>query len=604
MPPRTIIAQRHSSSIRGIENEKVQGNVISSCLEVPNKIYTENNIFKQADTQINFRGVSTAGFWVGINCLTDIEEAYLMGINCVRLAVHPIHWTADPTSMLEDNIIPIVHRCGELGIYIIIDWHAITDWTDSTMQTNTTNFWTTVAPCFANYPYVVYEAFNEPYIPGQPETEATYQGWLTYAQTLYDTIRELAPDTIILMGSPVWSSITRYATTNPLTATNIGYVIHIYQNSHAAEKTSNGWTWDQTYDYSFGDLAEQYPVVITEWGYSTNPARSSQHYYDATGSFKSRFRAYCDNNPHINWIAFAYANSIPGVVLTDTLSNFREFTQKWFDDINGLSSSYTDISSINPNAVFELDATESVSYNGVSTSKTLYNIVQSPADGSHKSLYDFNVGGDNTTNGTDNPSFIGSVGDNSSYFETDGTQFFKLPANTNFLDGLLKSTGGSPHSIVLVGNFPSTTSTSRGFCGTGGGSTSLHGIGYYNPGFSYVNKIGMGRYNGAGVNNIYNTSTTSDGTDKLIVMCYDPTTYSYKFYINSSTPSLSGTASALTETANASYPFEIFAVGGGLTKMGSSGKLYAFAVISGIVSDSDVSSIISYYENKHGRTYH
>jgi aryl-phospho-beta-D-glucosidase BglC (GH1 family) len=104
---------------------------------------------------------------------------------------------------------PAVDYATTKNLYAIVDYHQIDNVTSGTSSADAVTFWTTVAPVFAGYPNVVYEAFNEPIDnkanAGITTAGAWTTGFTTAAQSWVTTIRAGAPNNVIIVGSPVWS---------------------------------------------------------------------------------------------------------------------------------------------------------------------------------------------------------------------------------------------------------------------------------------------------------------------------------------------------------------------------------------------------------------
>lgn len=151
----------------------------------------------------------------------------------------------------KNHILPVVTDLTSKGIYVIIDLHYISDY--GNLYSKVKDFWTFMAPKFANNPYVIYEIFNEPINPND------WANWKnTIAQPITNLIRSFAPNNLIFVGGPYWSSNMAGAATNPVSGTNLVYIGHIYSNQTPA-------MWDSR----FGALADKYPLFISEWGFET-----------------------------------------------------------------------------------------------------------------------------------------------------------------------------------------------------------------------------------------------------------------------------------------------------------------------------------------------
>lgn len=151
----------------------------------------------------------------------------------------------------KNHIQPLVSDLTAKGIYVIIDLHYISDY--GSLYPKVKEFWTFMAPKFANNPHVIYEIFNEPI---NPNDWTTWKN--TIAQPATNLIRSLAPNNLIFIGGPYWSSNMSGAATNPVSGTNLVYIGHVYSNQTPA-------MWESRY----GALAQKYPLFISEWGFET-----------------------------------------------------------------------------------------------------------------------------------------------------------------------------------------------------------------------------------------------------------------------------------------------------------------------------------------------
>ncbi|UOF00110.1 cellulase family glycosylhydrolase [Bdellovibrio reynosensis] len=151
----------------------------------------------------------------------------------------------------NNHIAPLVTELTNKGIYVIIDLHYVSNY--DTLYSKVEAFWKYMAPKFANNPYVIYEMFNEPIYPDNWSTWRT-----TIAQPIANLIRSYAPNNLLLVGGPYWSSHIAGAATDPVLGKNIVYVAHVYANQTIS-------MWDSRY----GAVADKYPLFITEWGFES-----------------------------------------------------------------------------------------------------------------------------------------------------------------------------------------------------------------------------------------------------------------------------------------------------------------------------------------------
>src|SRR5690606_6099740 len=110
-------------------------------------------------------------------------------------------------------------------------------------------------------------------------------------QPVVDAIRNVAPNNLILMGGPQWSTRVNQAANDPFSDANMAYVYHIYPNQGSAS-TAN-------LNAKFGTAAESIPVVITEFGWNQAADYSNGVTHGTTSGWGVPFRAYLDARPNI-----------------------------------------------------------------------------------------------------------------------------------------------------------------------------------------------------------------------------------------------------------------------------------------------------------------
>jgi cellulase/cellobiase CelA1 len=194
------------------------------------------------------------------NMLTDAADGWYARV--VRFPVYPNAidgqpgWIANPDAYFNNHLNPAIQNCVSKQIYCIIDWHYISDYTSSTIDTTTRAFWSYVAPRYANTPNVIFELYNEPINPDNWST------WKATAQPWVNLIRSFAPNNLILIGGPRWSQNLSSAASDPFVGSNLVYVAHIYPE-HGGQSTWDSW---------FGNAANSVPFFITEWGWQQGGA--------------------------------------------------------------------------------------------------------------------------------------------------------------------------------------------------------------------------------------------------------------------------------------------------------------------------------------------
>ena len=250
------------------------------------------------------------------------------GANVVRIPIHPERWERDP-DYLWRYLDPIVAWNGENGIYTIIDLHFIGNIaTSSGMQMPdirtpskefALDFWRVVAAYFKNAPHVIYEIFNEP-------AEISAADWRINAQDLVDAIRGAGADQLIIVGGVEYSRNLSWVLQAPIEGENIAYAAHIYP-AHS----SSSW------DYWFGDISKEHPVLVTEWGWEEKDLTGEQPYLIGSQSnYGEPLLDYLDQHG-IGWVACWYDDEWAPAMFTQyfkQLTPFGKFIQGRFQDLS------------------------------------------------------------------------------------------------------------------------------------------------------------------------------------------------------------------------------------------------------------------------------
>ncbi|MDD5327961.1 MAG: cellulase family glycosylhydrolase [Phycisphaerae bacterium] len=183
---------------------------------------------------------------------------------------YPSKWTpADDEEYYTNHLRPFIDYCKSRGLYVIIDWHYIGNTYDHVATTS--DFWTHMAPRFANDSHVLFELFNEPVNDIFGDwifNETDVNDWLSVRQdmqTWIDIVRSYAPNNLILVAGAYYSQVIGPVASYPLTGDNIVIVSHIYP-SHWLD----GWA-SPLYKNEITTCAAVYPVMMTEWGFTLDP---------------------------------------------------------------------------------------------------------------------------------------------------------------------------------------------------------------------------------------------------------------------------------------------------------------------------------------------
>ncbi len=159
--------------------------------------------------------------------------------------------------VIRNRVNDSVAACIELGMYVIVDWHVLSDHDPSLHTEEAVEFFTDAARRWGDTPNVIYEICNEP-----NGSEVTWSGNIKpYAETVIAAIRAIDPDNLILVGTPTWSQDVDIAAEDPLDmGPNIMYSLHFYAGSHGKELRAKAEK----------ALNAGLPLFVTEWGTTLN----------------------------------------------------------------------------------------------------------------------------------------------------------------------------------------------------------------------------------------------------------------------------------------------------------------------------------------------
>ena len=232
------------------------------------------------------RGVSTHGIawfpqYVDREGFDSVKKA---GGNVIRLAMYTDTdngYLADPEGNLE------ILRRGidaaiELDMYVIVDWHILSDGDPLAHADEAVGFFGKITEEYGKDPHIIYEICNEP-------NGTSWQNIRDYADKVIPVIRKKAPDSIIIVGTPRYSSGIEYPMLDPMEYDNIMYAYHYYAGDHAG------------YGSLIAAVENGVPVFVSEWGIGEMSGR------DAALAAAKDFTGYMKAND-ISWCAWSLCN--------------------------------------------------------------------------------------------------------------------------------------------------------------------------------------------------------------------------------------------------------------------------------------------------------
>ena len=206
---------------------------------------------------IQLKGMSSHGLqWYGqfvnYDSMKFLRDKW--GVNVIRAAMYTNEggYISNPSSQKE-KIKKIVQDAIDLNMYVIIDWHILSDNNPNTYKEQAKSFFQEMAEEYGKYPNVIYEICNEP-------NGGT--NWANdikpYANYIIPAIRAIDPNNIIIVGTSTWSQDVDIAADNPLRYSNIMYTCHFYAGTHTQSLRDK-------INYA---MSKGIAIFVTEWGTS------------------------------------------------------------------------------------------------------------------------------------------------------------------------------------------------------------------------------------------------------------------------------------------------------------------------------------------------
>lgn len=183
---------------------------------------------------VQLKGVSTHGIawfpdYINNACFKQLHEEF--GINVIRLAMYTAEYngycTGGDRNYLKGLIDNGVKYAAENNMYVIIDWHILSDGNPNTYIDDAKVFFEEMSSKYSSYTNVIYEICNE------PNGGTTWNEIKSYATQIIEVIRRNDKNGVIIVGTPNWSQYVNEAAGNPITGyDNIMYALHFYAATH------------------------------------------------------------------------------------------------------------------------------------------------------------------------------------------------------------------------------------------------------------------------------------------------------------------------------------------------------------------------------------
>jgi|GEM_PF-307354 endoglucanase len=209
---------------------------------------------------VQLKGISTHGIaefpqYINKDLVKELREKW--NANVLRLAMYTAerggYCTDGDAQNLEEVIDRGVTYCTENDMYVIIDWHILSDGDPNSNLEKAKHFFAKMAEKYKDQENVLYEICNEP---------NSGTGWgdvKRYAKEIITLIRKKDKAAVILVGTPNWCQYVEEAADDPIREfDNVMYTLHFYAATHKEELR-------RTMENAIG---KGLPVFVSEYGLS------------------------------------------------------------------------------------------------------------------------------------------------------------------------------------------------------------------------------------------------------------------------------------------------------------------------------------------------
>lgn len=256
------------------------------------------------------------------------QEMKNWGADIVRIPVHPGVWQKEGDQFTFRILDQAINWAREREMYVILDFHSIgfppdNDYLDEehfyygnyyhTNRNEIQTFWQKAAKRYAgNQTVAFYELFNEPVVsPNQyPEdiTESHWIQWKNFAEQLISLIRKYDTNTPVMVGGLRFGYDLSYVRDHPVQKEQVIYTTHPYP----VKNHEIGW------EKAFGQVAEEYPVYVSEVGFLYDDEESPFYVgkYAGEGDYPDKLINYLDRK-QIGWAAWSFSTVFEPKLLRD-----------------------------------------------------------------------------------------------------------------------------------------------------------------------------------------------------------------------------------------------------------------------------------------------
>ena len=240
------------------QSDSVAASPSAACPSVNGRLSVQGTyLVDESGNPVQLRGASTHGIaWFPEYVSKDtFSQLAQWGANVVRLAMYTSESGGYCTGGDQEELLRLldqgVQYAKDADMYVIIDWHILSDGDPTLYQAQAEEFFAKVCARYADCNHVLYEICNE---PNGGTSWATVKA---YAQDILPIIRANDSKAVVLVGTPNWCQYLGEAAADPLTGyENVMYALHFYAATHKQDLR----------DVYSAAIASGLPVFVSEYG--------------------------------------------------------------------------------------------------------------------------------------------------------------------------------------------------------------------------------------------------------------------------------------------------------------------------------------------------
>lgn len=220
---------------------------------------SKGQLCNEKGNAIQLRGMSTNGIasypeFVNKDSIKYLRDTWNTNVIRIAMCTDGDNGYIKDSATNKKRVIQAVKDAISNGIYVIVDWHILTDNDPNTYKKESKEFFKEISSEFKNSPNVIYEICNEP-----SGKDIKWSSKIKpYADEIIPVIRANSAKSIVIVGTGTWSQDVTDAAESPLSYENIMYTCHFYagtQKQELRDKISTA-------------LSKKIAIFVTEWGTS------------------------------------------------------------------------------------------------------------------------------------------------------------------------------------------------------------------------------------------------------------------------------------------------------------------------------------------------